>query len=169
MFDRGIGIAGLALAIIFGALEFFPLKVPSWVLVPGVGVGLIMLGVSLGLIWSGRRSKQPTQSLADKALLRLHIFKDHRIPDCLEAKNIFRWYYLRHVLFGKSAEGKDLEIELPTLFVSFQPEVRITTLKVRSPDIRLPRHEVKEFNQKFAIIAFSEKIPEGTLEVSVEP
>ncbi|MBU6470443.1 MAG: hypothetical protein KGQ68_07150 [Gammaproteobacteria bacterium] len=169
MFDRGIGIAGLALAVIFGALQFFPLKVPAWVSVFGVGVGVLMLGVSLGLIWSGRRSKQPTLSLVDSALLRLHIFKDHRTPDRLEAKNIFRWYYLSHVLSGKSTDGKDIEMELPTLFVSFQPEVRITTLKVRSPDIQLPRHEVKEFNQKFAIIVFSEKISEGTLEVSVEP
>lgn len=169
MLDRGIGVAGLGLAVIFGALQFFPLKVPAWVSVSGVGVGVLMLGISLGLIWSGRRSKQSTPSLVDSALLRLHVFQDHRTPDRLEAKNIFRWYYLSHVLIGRATDGKDLETELPTLFISFQPEVRITTLKVRSPDIKLPRHEVKEFNQKFAIIVFSEKIPDGTLEVSVEP
>jgi hypothetical protein len=55
------------------------------------------------------------------------------------------------------------------LFVTFAPEVRIASLKVRSPDIRLPRHEVKEFNQQFAIIVFFEKLGEGTLEAIVEP
>jgi hypothetical protein len=169
LLDRGIGIAGLALTVFFGVLPFFPRKVPRWVLRTGIVAGVLMLGISLGLIWSDQESRRPTPPLADNALLRLHIFPDHRIPDRLEAKNIFRWYYLNHVLFGKSADGKDIEFDLPTLFITFEPDVRITTLKVRSPDIRLPRHEVKDFNQKFAIVVFAEKIPEGTLEVSVEP
>jgi hypothetical protein len=43
--DRGIGIAGLALAVIFGALQYFQLEVATWVSVSGVG---IMLGLSVG-------------------------------------------------------------------------------------------------------------------------
>lgn len=66
-------------------------------------------------------------------------------------------------------DGMRVEKSLPTLFMTFDPEVRISTLSVRSPDMKLPRHEVKEFNQKFAIIVFSEKLPEGTLEIRVEP
>lgn len=169
MIDRGIGIAGLALAVIFGSLQYFRFKVPTWVSISGVVIGVFMLGVSVGLIWPGRLTAVTTPKPVDNALLRLHIYHDHRTPDRLEAKNIFRWYYLSHVLVGKAADGSSQETELPTLFVSFDPDVRITTVKVRSPDMMLPRHEVKEFNQKFAIIVFSEKLGNGTLEVVVEP
>lgn len=169
MLDLGIGIAGLGLAVIFGALPYFRLKVPTWVSVSSVGIGVFMLGVSLGLILSGGRSASPTPTPVDNALLRLHIYRDYRAPDRLEAKNIFRWYYLSHILVGKAADGSDREFEMPTLFITFETEVRITTLKVRSPDMKLPRHEVKEFNQKFAIVVFLEKLGEGTLEVIVEP
>lgn len=167
MIDRGIGIAGIALSVIFGALQFFQPQIPTWVSISGIGVGLFMLGVSIGVIWSGRRNPK-TAKPVDTAFLRLHIYRDHRTPDRLEAKNIFRWYYLSHIILGQTIDGKNEEIEIPTLFITFDPEVRITSLKVRSPDMELPRHEVKDFNQKYAIIVFSEKLKEGTLELEVE-
>jgi len=166
--DRGIGIAGIALSVIFSALQFFQPQIPIWVSVSGIGVGVLMLGISLGVMWSDRKGPRRAEP-ADNAFLRLHIYRDHRTPERLEARNIFRWYYLNHILIAITAERKNEEVVLPTLFVTFDPDVQITSLKVRSPDMKLPRHEVKDFNQKFAIITFSEKLKEGTLEIMVEP
>jgi hypothetical protein len=56
-----------------------------------------------------------------------------------------------------------------TLFVSFEPEVKISTLKVRALEGVLLEHEVKEFNQRFAITAFMGSTRVGTIEVIVEP
>lgn len=165
MIDRGIGIAGIALSIIFGALQFFEIQIPDWVIFSGIGVGVFMLGLSIGLMRTESRKAKTVKT----ALLRLHTYRDHRVPDSLEMKNIFRWYYLSHIIKSITIEGKKEEIEFPTLFVTFEPEVQIATLKVRSPDMKLPRHEVKEFTQKYAIVVFSEKLKEGTLEILVVP
>jgi hypothetical protein len=167
MTDRGIGLAGIAISVIFGILQFVIVQIPPWLVTSGIGLGVFMLGISFGLIWAGRRKSQTTKQV-DNALLRLHVYRDNRVPDSLETINIFRWYYLSHIIMGKSIDGKKIEIELPTLFVTFEPEVRITSLKIRSPDMKLPRHEVKEYNQKYAIVIFSEKLREGTLEIAVE-
>lgn len=122
--------------------------------------------------WLGWWVFEPTQARAivDRARLRLHVYADNRVPEALTMENIFRWYYLRQRLVTVTPEGKEIAaFPMTTLFVTFEPEVQISTLKVRSPDIKLPAHEVKEFNQRFAIIAFMGEMTAGTLEVSVEP
>jgi len=53
------------------------------------------------------------------------------------------------------------------LFVTFEDDVVIRTLVVQSPDMLLPIYEVKEFNQRYAIIHFAANVPAGTLEVMV--
>jgi len=58
---------------------------------------------------------------------------------------------------------------LVTLFISFETDTIVSTFKVRSPDIQLPTYEVKEFNQRFAIVVFSNNVPAGTLEIIVSP
>ena len=169
MIDRGIGIAGIALALIFGVLPYFAPRVPKWVSLSGVGVGVFLLGWATGLVVSSDRLPSRPAPV-DRAVLRMHVFADSRHAERLGAENIFRWYYLRNEVVGVSQSGEKLAAtSFPTLFVSFEPEVRISTLKVQSPNISLPRYEVKEFNQRFAIIAFSGPLSEGTLEISVEP
>jgi hypothetical protein len=169
MLDRAIGIAGLAFTMIFWALpNFFP-QVPSWVSSAGLVVGLLLLGVVAGLFFADRRNKRVRKPV-DTALLRLHIYGDDRTPDRLEQENIFRWYYMQNFLTLQDAAGQfQRQLLATTLFVTFEPEVRILTLKVRSPDAKLPSHEVKEFNQRYAIIFFSGNIGVGTLEVTVCP
>ena len=171
MTDRSIGIAGVGLALIFGALQFAPVSVPIWLIYCGVGTGILMLGIALGLGLGSRRkpSESVTPKIASDALLKLHVYNDHRLPDRLEVKNIYRWYFMSHILVGRTQDGKEHETVLPTLFITFDPDIRVTTLRVRSPDMTLPRHEVKDFNNKSAIIVFSGPIPAGTLEVCVEP
>lgn len=168
MLDRAIGIAGLSLAFIFGILQYYLPQLPMWASAAGIGVGIFLLGVSLGHLWIGRAS-QP-KKIAERALLRLHVYADHRVADALASENIFRWYQLRQAIVVTSPDGTEKTAFPSTiLFVTFEPEVRITTLKVQSPDITLPPHEVKEFNQRFAIVVFMGELSTGTVEVSVQP
>ncbi len=169
MLDRGIGVAGLGLALIFGLLQYFQPKVPQWISIIAVAIGLLMLGLSAGLIIADHRNVRSAKKVVDTALLRLHIYNDNRIPDRLSTENIFRWYYLSNIIALKGTDGNQQEIVFPTLFITFDPDVRVTTLRVGSPDMQLPRHEVKAFNQRFAIIAFMGELSEGTLEVTVSP
>ena len=167
MFDRAIGIAGLAIGIIFGLFPYLAPDVPRWVALGGIGVGILLLGISVGLIF-GRGSRHRRHTV-DKALLRLHVYGDNRFPDRLAAENIFRWYYLGLMITAAAPDGTTQKMIFPTFFVSFEPDVKITTLQVRSPDMTLPPHEVKEFNQRYAIITFTGNIAEGTLEFTVSP
>lgn len=168
MFDRAIGIAGLSLAFIFGILQYYLPQLPMWASAAGVGVGIFLLGLSLGHLLMSR-TDQP-KKVVERALLRLHVYADHRVADALFSENIFRWYQLRQAIVATSPDGtKKTVFPSTTLFVTFEPKVRISTLKVKSPDITLPPHEVKEFNQRFAIVVFMDELPTGTLEVSVQP
>lgn len=170
MLDRAIGIAGLSLAFLFGVLQFYLPQLPFWASAGGIGVGVFLLGVSLGHLWVNRESQSQKPKVADHALLRLHLYADHRVPDALTAENIFRWYHLRQGIVTVMPDGVEkAAFPITTLFVTFEPEVRVSTLKVRSPDIVLPAHEVKAFNQRFAIIVFMGELTAGTLEVSVQP
>lgn len=170
MLDRAIGIAGLSLAFLFGVLQYYLPQLPFWASAGGLGLGVFLLGVSLGHLWVNSETQRAKPKVVDRALLRLHVYADHRVPDALTAENIFRWYHLRQGIVTVTPDGKEqVSFPMTTLFVTFEPEVRVSTLKVQSPDIALPAHEVKEFNQRFAIIAFMGELTAGTLEVSVQP
>jgi hypothetical protein len=157
---------GLGLTIIFGLLQYLKIDIPTWLTVTGIGVGVFTIGIAAGLAWQGRqtRSERPA---AEGAVLRLHVYGDSRSPMRLDYRNIFRWYFLKSILIGIDAHGVRHEHEIATLFVTFERDVLVTTLAVNSPDIALPSYEVKEFNQRFAIIAFSDKLGSGTLEIAV--
>jgi hypothetical protein len=103
----------------------------------------------------------------NSAHLRLHIHADERHPTRLLAENIFRFYELRNVLLAPLPGDGMAQGASVTVFVAFQNDVRITTLEVSSPDMVLPAHEVKEYNQRFAIVSFMGELPEGTLELRV--
>ncbi|MBE7446262.1 MAG: hypothetical protein HS132_13815 [Planctomycetia bacterium] len=103
------------------------------------------------------------------ASLRLHVYGDHRTPERLTYENIFRWFYLQTAIDNVGPSGVTRIGSLVTLFVTFENDVVISTLNVRSPDIQLPLYEVKEFNQRYAVVVFSNNVPAGTLEVVVTP
>ncbi len=50
-----------------------------------------------------------------------------------------------------------------TLFVNFEVPVKVGTLEVVSTNIL--KYEIKEFNNRFAIIVFSGELPAGTLTI----
>jgi hypothetical protein len=107
--------------------------------------------------------------LKDKAELRLHVFGDNRLPDRLSADNIWRWFYMHNVLVMMNQDGtKNREILTSELFISFDQPVGVGTMMVRS-DKPLSHYEVKEFNNRFAIVAFQEALPECNLHIEVRP
>jgi hypothetical protein len=173
MLDRGIGVAGLALALIFGALPYFAPKLPHWISTAGLVAGILVLGLSVGLVAADRRNAGSIRQPVDKAFLRLHIYGDNRTPERISADNIFRWYYLKTIVMREPKGAQQIapqsETIAATLFVTFEPEVKISTIQVQSPDAKLPFYEVKEFNQRYAIIVFTGDIGTGTLEISVNP
>ena len=166
MIDRAIGIIGIALGLVTAALQYSFPQLPSWTPPTGFGIGIFLLGLSIGLVSAGGlRTNRP---IAKTASLRLHIFGDHRAPERLGFENIFRWYYLQTFInIDVGPTGVTRIGRLSTLFLSFENDVMISTINVRSPDMQLPIYEVKEFNQRYAIIAFSANVPVGTLEVTV--
>jgi hypothetical protein len=169
MIDRAIGIAGIALGLMFAFLQYFFPSLPSWLLVSGVGLGVLLLGVALGMVIADRRQAR-LKAPVDRAVLRLRVYADTRLPERIHFENIFRWYYFPGTFQLKDQEGNIVGSQaIVTLFVSFEPEVKISTLKVRALEGNLPTHEVKEFNQRFAIIVFMGEAPVGTIEVAVEP
>jgi hypothetical protein len=158
------------------------LTLQIWATIIGVLIAVGSIGVGVGQttfykeLTGQKQEPKVTQATTtrlsvDKALLRLHIYNDQRQPERLTAENIFRWYHLKTIAVlidpktGRAAE----QVFNTTLFVSFDSDVRIGTLQARSPDMTLPQFEVKEFNQRYAIVVFSGLIPEGTLEITVVP
>jgi hypothetical protein len=109
-----------------------------------------------------------TKPLADRAELTLHIYGDERTPTKISESNIWRWYYLRNVLGVVNKDtGEKTQAMITDLFVDFNQPVLVGTLEVNSPDIKLPTYEVKDFNNRFAIIAFMGLLPQGTLVITV--
>ncbi len=167
MIDRAIGIVGIALGLIAAALQYSFPQLPQWVLSTGCGIGIFLCGLSAGLVSAGGlRVKRP---IVESASLRLHIFGDHRAPERLAFENVFRWFYLQTAIDGIAPSGVTRIGTISTLFLCFDNDIAISTIKVRSPDMKLPPYEVKEFNQRYAIVAFSDHVPAGTLEIIVTP
>jgi hypothetical protein len=167
MIDRAIGIIGVALTLITAVLQYYWPHLPSWAPWVGVGMGIFLLGLSIGLVVAG--GSQYRRKTLKGASLKLHMFGDHRTPERIAADNIFRWFYLQTAIHGVSPSGVTRIGTLSTLFVAFDSDVVVSTIRVRSPDMQLPIHEVKEFNQRYAIVTFSDNVPAGTLEVVVTP
>ena len=165
MIDRAIGIVGIALALLAGAIQYFFPHLPSWIGLLGYALGVLLVGLALGLLAAGGLVRK--RPIKPSALLRLHIYGDHRTPDRIAIDNIFRWFFLQAAIDGLEPQGTKRLATIATLFVMFEDDVVIHTLAVRSPDMHLPVYEVKEFNQRYAIIVFSDNVPAGTLEVCV--
>jgi hypothetical protein len=105
--------------------------------------------------------------LADRARLRLHVYGDTRVPEKLSYENVWRWYHLNTIAeMIDSAGAKKQNLLASTLFISFDQPVKIGTLSVHA-DKPLPTYEVKEFNNRFAVIVFDGGMPECNLDIEV--
>ena len=122
-------------------------------------LALIVLLSIFNLCLAYKKSRPPVTLLMDKADVSFHIYGDTRYPVRLTYSNIWRWFYLRL----DSQENQEIG---SVFFISFDQPIKIGTPYVNSPDFKIPEHEVKAFTERFAIIAFSGKLPPGTLNIS---
>lgn len=164
-----LAILGIALGLIFGFAPYVGIaKMPTWASQAGVASGILVVVFAAGLYFgSQRKSVGASPVLKDSAELRLHFYGDDRPPTRIFASNIWRWYYLRNmfVTIDKNT-GKEQRYAIPNLFISFDEPVKVGTLEVIA-DFKLPLYEVKEFTNRFAIIAFSGDLPAGDLNITV--
>jgi hypothetical protein len=170
-------VAAVLLAIDQGiklSPELFPkvhdlISTPYWAFAPLALLLLattILIGRELG--WLGLRERVTTIS-ADTASLRLHIYADERMPQRLGYENVWRWYFLKQLVTAVDPNTRQEYTATVTcvLFLTFDIPVKIGTLEVSSIDIKLPRHEVKDFNPRSAVIVFLAELPAGTLDIRV--
>ena len=130
---------------------------PLWSFVPATFLILATVIFAKQLIWP---------SVIEKSELTLYIYGDDRWPKRLSETNVWRYFYLRNLLIAvNSKSGEKSEFMFPNLFICFDKPTKVGTLDVQSPDMKLPRYEVKEFKERFAIISFENELPAGTLTV----
>ena len=157
-FIVGIGITALSV--------FIPLKfpnMPDWISTSGIIFGVALIALAAGFYWGHSKASKDVK-FADAAELRLRTFGDERVPEAISSTNIWRWYYLQNVLIVEDKEsGQTKEHVLINLFVTFDKPMKVGTLLISSPDMKVPRSEVKEFNNRFAVVAFHGQLPIGTL------
>ena len=100
------------------------------------------------------------------AELHLNVYGDERVPRMVSQDNIFRWYHLKNSVNVMQPSGQTFIAEVTVLFITFEKDIRISTLIVSSSDAMLPTYEIKEYNQRYAIIVFSGPLPKCNLEIS---
>jgi hypothetical protein len=133
---------------------------PTLLLVGLLILGLILLASSWAMAWW---INNPTRLRAG-AEIRLRSYGDTRMPEKLSDENVWRWFVLRTLQMNISNPKRPKTQEIHcTLYLSFDKPIRAGTLTISSPDAKLPRHEVKEFNNRYAIVTFEGSLPVGTL------
>jgi hypothetical protein len=158
----GQGLVGAAVVAVLALIA------PLWAIIaqaPGYWVftaALVTFAAALTIV---QRLRAMLVASARTASLKLQLYGDARFPTIIREDNVFRWFYLRNIVHGKAPDGSPLAVESVNFFVSFDRDVLIKTLEISSPDFKLPRHETKEYNQRFAIVAFDGPLPMGTLEL----
>jgi len=102
----------------------------------------------------------------DRSELRLLIHGDQQTPTLIFYMNISKWFLLgqNFIRIDKETNTNHAEGSV-CLFILFDQPTRVEKLNVTSDSV-LPRYDVKEFNDRFAIIAFAGPIPAGTLEIT---
>ena len=167
MLDLAIFLIGVALALLG---IFVPVRypdMPTWLSSGGIYLGVALVALAMGFYLGDRRAAAP-KTLANDAELRLRAYGDERTPERISHVNIWRWYYLRNIFVKINLEtGEQTPHVLVNLFVTFDKPVNVGSLLVSSPDVRVPKHEVKEFNNRFAVIVFNDELPAGTIVLRV--
>jgi hypothetical protein len=178
MLDRGIGILGIALAIIFGAWSLAPEgwpKMPTWAVLLGVGVGILLIGLASGLVIGEQR--KPV-NVSEPQLIETNLFlqfsDSHSVPVEKNPRNIRSWYalYTESIYVDtKDAEGKSLGgFSIPprwTVFLMFEkpPIFRQMVATCRGPNN--PKCDVATSNIAYAVITVVGDVTGATLDVSI--
>jgi hypothetical protein len=178
MLDRGIGILGLALAVIFGAWSLAPEnwpKMPSWAALSGVGIGILFVGLAIGLVISEhRKPDNPNEPRLIETNLFLQFSDSHSIPIEKNPRNIRYWYalYTESIYVDtKDENGKSLGgFSVPprwTIFMMFEqpPIFRQLVAVCRGPNN--PKCDVQTSNAAYAVVTIVGDITNATVDVSL--
>lgn len=145
VFEQWTGLAG-------AIWSFFP-----------AGLVVIATGIFIVRLWAKPTSK--VEPLVDRSELRMQSYGDERVPTVVSQINVWRWFYGRNIFQGFDPTGNPRNMAVAvSLFVSFDKPTKVGTMTVHA-DFRLPRYEVKEFNNRFAVIWFSEDLPAGSFKI----
>lgn len=136
--------------------------------VEDVGFLVVTVVAIFSVAWYLRRrgdvSPKPPTDFAEQTWARFHIYGDERQPQRLGAENIWRWFQFRVIQITMSRDSDDKhEEEMDIFFLTFDRPAKGETLEVSSPDSELPRHEVKDFSPRSAIVVFSDRLQAGTV------
>jgi hypothetical protein len=178
MLDRAIGLLGIALALIFGlwslAPEGWP-KMPPWLTIAGVAVGILLIGLAAGLIVGDRRGTD-VEATEVNTVVRIQFYGDQQIPTEIARENIASWYALWSPSASvtlKDAAGNDVERHLfPknwNIFVMFAKPSKYRQIIVSFDRPGFPPYEVKQSSDRWAIINVSGDIPLGIMQIYAKP
>ena len=136
-------------------LNFFPnLKrqiIPSFAI--GVILGIVISYNGISVEKQNQLSPIPTQ-------VSLQFFASGTPPLMLSQKNLYRWYALN----GDLRNGNTLA-RIVTVTWLFDKPTYYKQIEIRSlQNIPLPQYEVKDSNDRYAIIAFMGTVPDGAIE-----
>ena len=103
----------------------------------------------------------------DRSELRLVVDNEKRAPTSIFYMNVSKWCLLGQNFIRIDKEpDRDQDRGPVCLFILFDQPTKDELLSVTSDSV-LPHYDIKEFNDRFAIIAFAGPIPVGTLEIIV--
>jgi len=103
----------------------------------------------------------------DRSELRLVIDNEKQAPTTVFYMNVSKWCLLdQNFTRIDKKPNRDHDRGPVCLFILFDQPTKDEVLNVTSDSIS-PRYDIKEFNDRFAIIAFAGPIPVGTLEIIV--
>ena len=105
-------------------------------------------------------------ALEDTAELHLRYFQGNAVPQAVSSQNVWRFYSLLNTLGIVTSSGV-VEGHSTNIFIVFDKPVKVGTLVLSSADYVLPRYEVKELNNRFAVISMFETPPQGVLDIKV--
>lgn len=178
MFDRAIGLLGLALTIILGlwslAPEGWP-KIPNWLTCPGLGIGILLVGLAAGLFMGGQPK---ARDMGDPQMVETNLFlqftDSHSVPIEKNQRNIGSWYalYTESIYVdAKDADGKPAGgFSVPprwAVFIMFErpPIFRQLVANCRGP--KNPKCGVSTSNTTYAVITIVGDVTNATLDVSI--
>jgi hypothetical protein len=150
--DQGVKLAPELLQRFSGMITS-----PFWAFAP---LALIILAT---VILIGREIGWIGPKLEDIAELHLRYYQGHPIPTAVSYKNIWRWFSLQNNLYVHTPLGL-MTGSNTNIFIAFEKPVKVGTLILSSADYVMPKYEVKEFNNRFAVITIDET-PAGVLDI----
>jgi hypothetical protein len=178
MIDRAIGIAGLALAIIFGAWSMAPEgwpKMPSWASLAGVIFGVLLIGIAVGMFVSDQNGAPPSlePSIIESGLF-LQFTDNTSIPVAKYIKNIKFWYalYIQSIIVDtKDKNGISLGgFSVPprwNVFIIFDKPPIIKQLLATCNGPNKPKCNVATANSAYAIVTIEGDVTDANIDVSL--